>query len=320
MENKANYALIGTFVILAVVAVISFVTWLSGRQFDQEYDSYVVEFEGAVRGLTRGSEVRLNGLSVGEVTRLSFDPDDPNLVRVNIQVIDGTPIFVDGSAQLEPLGLTGLNYIQITPGTANSARLDPDVSLRGKMSQLDNLFEGGENIIDGTTMAIRRVNILLSEETISDLQGILSNLNEITAKLREAEIDPEDIQETMKSIERAAKAIGDAAEAIDKSAVAIGSVVDGDVTNFFQSANNTLASISTTADEFGLFAKDGRLMTQDLRDSVNRLSNSGFADLEDTTDALRDLMLTLSNIADQLEQNPAQFFAGEKSEVMELPQ
>ena len=141
MENKAHYALIGTFVLLALLAATFFATWLSGRQFDQAYDEYTVEFNGAVRGLSRGSEVRLNGLNVGEVTRLRFDPVNPNLVFVTVQVIDGAPIFEDGFAQLEPLGLTGLNYVQINPGTVTLNRMDPQTQkLPGKSDQFSTLI------------------------------------------------------------------------------------------------------------------------------------------------------------------------------------
>ena len=73
MENRAHYALIGTFVLVALFAIIAFVAWLSSAQFDQQFDEYEVTFNGAVRGLSQGSEVRFNGLKVGEVRRLRLD-------------------------------------------------------------------------------------------------------------------------------------------------------------------------------------------------------------------------------------------------------
>jgi len=53
MENKAHYALIGTFVLLALFAVIAFVSWLSNEQFDTLFDEYEVTFNGAVRGVSQ---------------------------------------------------------------------------------------------------------------------------------------------------------------------------------------------------------------------------------------------------------------------------
>jgi len=321
MENKAHYALIGTFVLLALIAVISFWVWLSDRQFDTEWDEYVVEFSGPVRGLTRGSEVRLNGLSVGEVTKLSFDQRDPNRVLVTLQVIDGTPIFQDGFAQLEPQGLTGLNYVQIKPGTASLPRLRPRTDkLPGKMSEFDNILVGGGNIVDGATLAIQRVNLLLSEDAMEDFHGILDNVNQITYNLRDTDVDPQVIEDMLKAIEQAAKDTSKAALAVEKSAQEFDALVVNEVTPVFAKAKDSMDKIGPTLDRFAELAENGTLTSQDLRDSINRLSNSGLADLEETTDALRELMITLANIADQLEKSPAQFIAGEEREVMELPQ
>jgi len=85
-------------------------------QFNQQFDDYEISFNGPVRGLSQGSEVRFNGLKVGEVTRLRLDQRDNNVVLADIQVARDTPVDTKSYARLEPLGLTGLSYIQIFSG------------------------------------------------------------------------------------------------------------------------------------------------------------------------------------------------------------
>jgi len=58
----------------------------------------------------------------------------------------------------------------------------------------------------------------------------------------------------------------------------------------------------------------------DSRDAINRLTNSGLNDLEETIDAIRRLTTSLSRIADQIEADPAQFIAGSEKELVKLPQ
>jgi len=153
MENKANYALIGMFVLIALTAVLGFAIWLSGFQFNKQYDVYEVAFEGGVSGLSQGSEVRFNGLGVGEVTSLAYDRENINLVLVDIQVTEGTPIDVNSLAQLTPLGLTGLNYIEITPGEDKEAPLMLELPGRGvkriigEASSIDSLLTGSGDIV-----------------------------------------------------------------------------------------------------------------------------------------------------------------------------
>lgn len=321
MENKAHYALIGIFVLLALVASIFFVSWMAGRQFDQAYDEYTVEFEGAVRGLSKGSEVRLSGLNVGEVSRLRFDPDNPTRVFVTVRVIDGAPIFADSFAQLEPLGLTGLNYIQINPGIDQTNRMNPEVQrIPGKMDQFSTLIEGGGNIIDGTTLAIRRVNELMSEDAIDDFKVILSNLNALSGNFKDADVDMTLIEEAIRSWAQAGRDVSDTAKSIKGTSQSIQSVVANDLAPAISRLDSVLQNTNQTLESFSTLAQTGAVTADDIRDAVNRLSNSGLNDLQETTDAMRELMITLNEIADQLERNPAQFLVGEESEVMELPQ
>jgi len=320
MENKAHYALIGTFVLLAMIATIFFVSWLAGSQFDQAYDEFTVEFNGPVRGLSKGSEVRLNGLNVGEVSRLSFEPTNPNQVFVTVRVIDGAPIFKDGFAQLEPLGLTGLNYIQINPGNIGSSRMIPESDrIQGRGSQFDTIIEGGGNIIDGTTLAIKRVNDLMSEEAINDFQLLIKNLSEISGNWEDADLDMRLVEDVLRSWTQAGKDLSETVKSVSESSAAINQMVEQDLKPVFDKLAVTLETSNQTLKNFSELAESGKVTSNDLRDAVNRLANSGLTDLEETTDALRELMITLNEIADQLERSPAQFLAGEESEVMEFP-
>ena len=185
MENRAHYALIGTFVLVALFAIIAFVAWLSSAQFDQQFDEYEVTFNGAVRGLSQGSEVRFNGLKVGEVRRLRLDPQNSSAVLVDIQVANDTPVDTKSFARLEPLGLTGLNYIQVFAGGGDTdlMRSLPDNEPRrieGQMSQLDTFLDDGGSVIESVQMALNRVNVVMSNDAIEDFQSILSNINTIT--------------------------------------------------------------------------------------------------------------------------------------------
>ena len=196
MENKANYALIGMFVIVAITAVIGFVIWLTGFSFNQKYDVYEIAFEGGVRGLSQGSEVRFNGLGVGEVTSLAYDREDPNLVLAEIQVTERTPIDVNSTAKLTPLGLTGLNYIEVTPGLDAEAPLMVDMPGRGtkrivgEASSVDELLLGGGDVVVAAQTALSRVNLLLSTENLETLSSILKNVDNITSSVDLSELEP----------------------------------------------------------------------------------------------------------------------------------
>ena len=68
MGKKLNPALIGAFVIGAVVlVVIAAMIWGSGRLFERT-DTYVAYFPGSVNGLNVGAPVKLRGVQIGQVS------------------------------------------------------------------------------------------------------------------------------------------------------------------------------------------------------------------------------------------------------------
>ena len=263
MENKAHYALIGSFVLLALFAVIAFVAWLSNAQFDQQFDEYEVSFQGGVQGMSQGTEVRFNGLKVGDVTRLRIDPNDTNAVLVDIQVESDTPIDTKSIGRMEPLGLTGLNYIQIIPGGEGFPLIKElpgrgPYRLVGEASRIELLLGGGGSVIEAAQSALARVNTVMSPDAIADFQGILENVNQITANLRDLDIDPELIEKALIAIEQAAKDVSVAAVAVDVAANDFDALVQNDVKSALARAeismgelDKALGSIGTAADGTG---------------------------------------------------------------------
>lgn len=307
--------------LIAVMAAVAFTAWLSNAQWDQQFDDYEVVFTGPVRGLSKGSEVRYNGLRVGEVTRLSWDPDDNNTIIANIQVVENTPVHVDSIAQLEPQGLTGLNYIQITTGpSAEAFRGRGPFQITGRMSQIDTFLDSGGSIIESTQKALNRVNVTLSEDAITDFHHILANLNSITGKVDNSEIDAKLIERVLLTFERAALDVSEAALSTDEAAKSFDALVNGDVKDIIARAEITMNEIDKAVASATVLTDGSAELVTDARDAINRLSNSGLTDMEETAEGLRRLIISLNNITEKLDQNPVAFIAGEERETMELPQ
>ncbi|HMB42835.1 MAG TPA: MCE family protein, partial [Luteimonas sp.] len=65
METKANYVLIGAFTILTAVLLLAFGLWAAKYSSEKGWQEYAVIFHEPVTGLTQGSSVQYNGISVG---------------------------------------------------------------------------------------------------------------------------------------------------------------------------------------------------------------------------------------------------------------
>lgn len=209
MEKNANYALVGLSSLILFVGLVIFVVWLARLQFTRDNDVYEILFQGPVRGLNQGGEVHFNGIKVGEVTKIALDRTNPSRVLAQARVTSDVPIRVDSYATLEPQGITGVNYIQITAGTPSKPLLK-DVTpkdripvIRSQRSALSDLLEGGGTVLTRTIEALDRVNRVLSDQNIKNFSATISDAQAITAEVRERKSIIADAQKAIQDIDTA---------------------------------------------------------------------------------------------------------------------
>src|ERR1700685_2558987 len=144
METKANYVAVGAFVLACVLGAVVALLWLAGAQYSEEFLYYKTDFEGPVTGLGNGTAVRFNGIDVGHISKLNFDPDDPKKVIVTLQVDPALQLHADSVATIASEGLTGGSYVEIDGGSKTAPILKPKFwgdypTLKSKQSTLQEL-------------------------------------------------------------------------------------------------------------------------------------------------------------------------------------
>ena len=114
MERKANYAAVGSFVLLVVALAGGFVYWYSDGSDRRNYERYEIYFPGTVTGLSEGSSVRYLGVEVGKVRRIRIDTRSPDRVQIIADIDQSAPVSDTTAANLSMLSFaTGLLYIDL---------------------------------------------------------------------------------------------------------------------------------------------------------------------------------------------------------------
>ena len=90
MENKSHALLAGIFVLLLLIAAAITAIWL-GRK-DVTYSPCEIVSTLPVGGLSIQSQVRYQGMAVGQVQGLEIDKDQPGAIRLRIGVLPDTPL------------------------------------------------------------------------------------------------------------------------------------------------------------------------------------------------------------------------------------
>ena len=243
METKANYLMIGGFVLGVLLLAFSFVYWMSN--FAGGGKRYYVVFETSIAGLTTGSNVGFQGLKVGEVQSFALNPDDARKVQVLISVNDNTPVRQNSRASLQSLGLTGGTGIQISAGTPDSPFLvataeNPIPVIPADRGGGQGLFDAAPAVMNNANALLQRLNDLVAENQES-IHRTLTNVENVTTMLDQRK---DDISKTITDVQAAAQSFKDLS---GKLQVSLGANLD----SLTRTAKDSLQ-------EFGNFMREGR--------------------------------------------------------------
>lgn len=206
METRANYVAVGFFTMAVILASFAFIYWVAKLDESAPQRPLNVRISGAVTGLAPGSEVHFNGIKVGQVNRVVFNPDDPREVFAISQINEDTPVRADTSATIGTQGLTGVAYI----------------SLKGGSPEARSLFDTG---IDGNPPMISAKPSAVADilETVRD---VATKANDTLGSLKQfVEENRQPVSNTLANAEKFSDALGKNSEGIDKflqSATGIG--------------------------------------------------------------------------------------------------
>ena len=188
MNGKTKYVLMGLFVVALTFTFIAGVLWLSSGTTGRHYQPYLTYMQESVSGLSRDNAVKYQGVDVGRVREIGFDPERVGEVRLLLQIEEGTPIREDTVATLETQGLTGLAFINLTGGSAASPLLrgspdEPYPVIQSRHSTWGRLDRAVEELVAEMTDASRLFKVLLREENQEKFTRTLQHLDQLTGSL-----------------------------------------------------------------------------------------------------------------------------------------
>jgi len=256
METKANYLMIGGFVLGVLALAFIFVFWMSN--FAGGGKRYYIVFESSVAGLTTGSSVGFNGIRVGEVQSFALDPEDARKVQVLISVRDDTPVRENSHATIQSMGLTGGSGVQITPGSPDSPFLvataeNPIPVIAADPGSGQGVFEAGSAALNNANVFISKLNALLDQNERS-INTTMANVVQFTTMLAEKK---EDIGQAITDVKEGANSFKTLSSKLE---VSLGDNMDG----LTRQARDSLQ-------EFGNFMREGRRTAVTLNRILEKL-------------------------------------------------
>ena len=181
---------VGAFILTALLVFLTLVYFLgrSGQYFEAKY-FVIAEFEG-VGGLAEGATVRLAGVPVGRVSKISLPRDSGGKIRVTLGLVKKTQAQIrkDSVARIETLGLLGDKIVEISLGSPSAPGL-----------------KDGETIRTLEPVEVTRL-VSQSAEVLKDVDGLVRELRGVVATVNSSKLF-DDLSATLSAGRRVAQEI-----------------------------------------------------------------------------------------------------------------
>jgi phospholipid/cholesterol/gamma-HCH transport system substrate-binding protein len=340
METRANYIMVGSFVLLLAFGLLGFVLWLAKFQFEQEFARYDIVFDSAVTGLNEGSPVRYRGVRVGEVISVDLDPDRPTAIRATIEVQKRTPVRADSVATLELEGLTGGRYVQLSGGSPTAPPLEPPAgSDRAEIppghSTFEQVLEDAPEVLENVNMLLLRAQALLSDTNLRNIEQLIGNLTAVTGAIADnrgnvekliadAGATMENLRDATGSLETMAGSLQTNVETLtrraDSTLTAFESMagsIDREVTLTSKDARGLIASLEVTAGNLSGATQELEAMLAENREPIRDFTNTGLYELSNLLTEARELVVVLNRVTTEVQRDPARFIFGDQQQGYE---
>jgi len=298
MDDKVNYPLVGAFVLLGGALLVAGVLWLAaGLGSRQAMDGYQAVIRESVAGLNVDAPVKYLGVDVGKVERIEIDPANAQQVRLHFLIQRGTPIQTDSEAVLKSQGLTGIAYVELSGGSANSPPLRPGPdgqppTIPFKMSLTARLETVLTNVLGNIDRVSSNLNALFDAQNQAAVRATLADVAALTRVLAARKgvlaAGVEDAARTAKRASLASEQLGPTLERIARSAEAV----------------ERMADVARSASAKGGDAADA------ARQGVQQLGGETLPELTRLVAELQGLAASLRRLSEQTTASPGSLVLG----------
>lgn len=127
MKDKRSGLLVGAFMLFGIAAFAYLAIQVSGLAFNNQTDGYTISARfDDVGGLTDRAKVTVAGVTVGQVTNISYDKEY-YMAKVDMTIFaDVDNIPTDSSVAILTSGLIGEKYLGISIGAEEDVLKDGD--------------------------------------------------------------------------------------------------------------------------------------------------------------------------------------------------
>lgn len=290
METRANYIVIGAFMMATLFGAFAFIYWLAATAESRQNVFLKIIFPAPVTGLPVGGQVLFNGIKIGDVSALDFDQSNPKVVIATTRVKPDTPLRKDTVATLNFTGLTGVAYVDLNGGSLDAPLLlKPDSEIvpviKAERSLFDDIVDGARDVLARADSTMKTVDTFLKDNS-PVVASTLKNVETFSAALASNSDGVSDFMASISSATTAFVKLSTRMETLVQEGERIlAAVPSDDVTAIVQNFSTFSNSLGDASSGIKLLMADAQGAAKELQTFTERL-NTGLQDVEKLVEAI----------------------------------
>lgn len=315
METRANYALIGLFTLAVITAGFLFVFWFSGAKNANTRATYKVVFTGSVSGLGSGSQVTFNGIRVGEVKTVSFDPDDPRRVIATIDISRDVHLRTDTRALLDVQIVSGVGSVALVGRSADAPLVPscpaPNCTIMAERSDFQDIVESARNVAKRANEVAEKLAVVIDQNQAA-IDDTIQNINKFSRALGD---NADGVKTFLATIGPAADQVKALATTIDNIArdidpKQIGAILDN-ADKFAAALGNSGPNVQRTVDNVASISGKINAAADQVEGVLKSVQSFlGSTNGQGAVDAIQQAASSIRKLADNLDRRSAEIAVG----------
>lgn len=311
MERKANYAAVGTFVLLVIALAAGFIYWYSDGRDRRNYAPYEIYFPGSVTGLSEGSSVRYLGVEVGKVRRIRLDARSAERVQIIADIDESAPVTDTTAANLSMLSFaTGMLYIDLRQVTDERDLLPPVPGerypvIQSMRSGFDAFLSALPELAGNIAEVLESAQQILSSENAEAISTMVQNLYKVS----------EGLPQTMARVDALLEEIGAAAG----QARSLAASLEGTSVEMGDHVNRLADRLHITAGHLEDASAGINALIDENRSGIASFTQQGLPQMQRTLESAQGAADELRDLAREIKENPSRLIYQSAPRGMEVP-
>ena len=307
MYGRNSYLIVGVFISVGLVMMVAMILFFAGGRATEPTVRYTVLFERDISGLTLGAPTRYLGVEVGQVIAMKLVTHNGTKVRVDLEVLQSTPVTTASYASLAFQGVTGVAFVSLASDRDIRAMpLDSGASeypvIPARNVGLAALLSDGPEIAHKISEMLDRANQLLDQDNRDSLGRSLASIDKLTQSLAAQEETIGSLPQQLKSVlEKIGTTVSELRATLDQAGPNLVATMQA-----LNQTSDNLANISERMDSW---------LTDHDRD-MRQFMDGGLAKAPALIADTRNTMREFEKLLNELRENASQLVYEPKSEAV----